>query len=176
MLPLPFPFLLRPMVVDDVQAVMAIEQVVKSSPWTAAAYTAELANPQATAVVLTAAGTITGYMVFWLVAGEIQIHTIATAEVWRGRGLGAAMLHNALWLGRQQGATMATLEVRHSNHAAQTLYQRYGFVVVGQRPHYYRDNGETALLMTAEPLRDDLLDQQWPTLQQRLGELGHHHL
>jgi [ribosomal protein S18]-alanine N-acetyltransferase len=40
------------------------------------------------------------------------------------------------------------LEVRRGNVAALELYRKLGFVVVGVRPHYYRDNQEDALLMT----------------------------
>ena len=47
-------------------------------------------------------------------------------------------------------AITATLEVRVTNDRAQGLYRKYHFEVVGRRKHYYRDNGEDALLMTAE--------------------------
>ncbi|MBI4732622.1 MAG: ribosomal-protein-alanine N-acetyltransferase, partial [Chloroflexi bacterium] len=40
------------------------------------------------------------------------------------------------------------LEVRAGNLGAQALYQKYGFVVDGVRPHYYKDNNEDAVLMT----------------------------
>ena len=48
------------------------------------------------------------------------------------------------------GASMVTLEVRVSNTVAKNLYHKYGFVIVGQRPRYYRDNNEDADLMTVE--------------------------
>jgi ribosomal-protein-alanine N-acetyltransferase len=44
------------------------------------------------------------------------------------------------------------LEVRESNHAAQALYRRFGFDVVGQRKRYYQDNFEDALLMGVHDL------------------------
>jgi ribosomal-protein-alanine N-acetyltransferase len=65
------------------------------------------------------------------------------------------MLEQALDL----GAVTATLEVRVTNALAQGLYRKYHFEVVGRRKHYYRDNGEDALLMTAElrpGYRDDM--------------------
>jgi [ribosomal protein S18]-alanine N-acetyltransferase len=42
--------------------------------------------------------------------------------------------------------------VRAGNKVAQALYQKYNFIVVGERPRYYRDNNEDALIMTVEPL------------------------
>jgi ribosomal-protein-alanine N-acetyltransferase len=47
-------------------------------------------------------------------------------------------------------ASMVTLEVRASNVVAQNLYRKYGFVNVGRRARYYRDNNEDADLMTVE--------------------------
>jgi ribosomal-protein-alanine N-acetyltransferase len=44
---------------------------------------------------------------------------------------------------------MAILEVRAGNVAAQSLYRRFGFEVVGRRRQYYRDPVEDALLMNA---------------------------
>jgi ribosomal-protein-alanine N-acetyltransferase len=45
---------------------------------------------------------------------------------------------------------MVTLEVRVSNSVAQNLYRKYGFVITGTRPRYYRDNDEDAHIMTVE--------------------------
>jgi len=43
-----------------------------------------------------------------------------------------------------------TLEVRASNTAAQSLYQKYGFTQVGLRRGYYSDNKEDGVLMSTE--------------------------
>ncbi len=91
---------------------------------------------------------VIGYAGFWLVVDEAHIGTLAVHPAWRGQGLGeqllAALLHDAI----ERGATLATLEVRMSNHVAQSLYRKYAFEVVGRRKQYYRDNHEDALLMT----------------------------
>lgn len=168
MLSLPTPYTLRRMKTADVAAVMAIEQVAKTSPWTAEAYQVEVDNPQYSLPVVLWAGTeMAGYMVSWLIVDEVQIATIVTAENWRGRGLGETLLYHALWHGCQHKATTAILEVRQSNLIAQNLYHKYGFREVGRRRNYYRDNGEDAVLMTAD-LAPDLLEQHWAILEQRL--------
>jgi ribosomal-protein-alanine N-acetyltransferase len=49
-----------------------------------------------------------------------------------------------------------TLEVRPTNEEARTLYESFGFRVVGRRRGYYYDTGEDALIMEADlraPLR-----------------------
>ncbi|UUX33628.1 ribosomal protein S18-alanine N-acetyltransferase [Fundicoccus culcitae] len=43
-----------------------------------------------------------------------------------------------------------TLEVRESNHVAQHLYKKQGFVVTSSKANYYRSNNETALNMRRE--------------------------
>ena len=43
---------------------------------------------------------------------------------------------------------LLTLEVRKSNIAAQGLYKKYGFDIIGERKRYYSDNGEDAWIMT----------------------------
>ena len=102
---------------------------------------------------------VVGYAGFWFILDEAHISTIAVHPDWRGRRVGeqlfVAMLEQALDL----SAVSATLEVRVTNDRAQGLYRKYHFEVVGRRKHYYRDNGEDALLMTAElgsGYRDDM--------------------
>lgn len=57
-----------------------------------------------------------------------------------------------LFMAYEHPACLVTLEVRERNLVAQQLYAKYDFAVVGQRPHYYKDTGEDAILMTLEPL------------------------
>ena len=61
--------------------------------------------------------------------------------------MGELLLLNLLSLACEQAARESTLEVRRSNKVAQSLYQKYGFEVVGERRRYYKD-GEDALIMT----------------------------
>jgi ribosomal protein S18 acetylase RimI-like enzyme len=41
------------------------------------------------------------------------------------------------------------------------MYGKFGFEVTGRRTGYYRDNGETALMMTLGTLE---LTKPWPTI------------
>ena len=45
------------------------------------------------------------------------------------------------------GTKRLSLEVRVSNHVAQSLYQKLGFEPGGIRKNYYADNQEDALVM-----------------------------
>lgn len=148
---MPFPYHIRPMHLDDVDRIVAIERRSFPTPWPAAGYRYELTqNEQAHYVVLTrtASGAVIGYAGHWLIAGEAHVSIIAVALLWRGRGLGEWLLQHMLATALAQDATLATLEVRESNTAAQALYRKYRFDVVGRRPGYYKDTGEAAVLMT----------------------------
>ena len=105
------------------------------------------------------ARNVVGYSGFWFIIDEAHISTIAVHPDWRGRHVGEQLFVSILEQALDLGAVTATLEVRVSNDRAQGLYRKYHFEVVGRRKHYYRDNGEDALLMTTElgpGYRDDM--------------------
>jgi ribosomal-protein-alanine N-acetyltransferase len=93
---------------------------------------------------------VVGYSGFWYILDEAHVSTIAVHPDWRGRSVGEHLFVNMLEEALDLGAVTATLEVRVTNERAQNLYRKYFFEVVGRRRRYYRDNGEDALLMTAE--------------------------
>jgi len=101
-------------------------------------------------VTNTATRNVVGYGGFWFILDEAHISTIAVHPDWRGRRVGEQLFVSMLEHALELSAVTATLEVRVTNDRAQNLYRKYNFEVVGRRKHYYRDNGEDALLMTAE--------------------------
>ncbi len=148
------------MQLSDIRRVMEIEHKTFPAPWRAHAYEYEITrNRVANYQVLTVnyAGlkqSIIGYYGYWHLAGEAHISTIAVDPLWQGKGLGELLLLSLLNLACSNVAHLATLEVRKSNTVAQSLYQKYLFKTVGQRPRYYQGK-EDALVMTVEPLDDD---------------------
>lgn len=155
MLLLPNPYRLRPMVVADIPAVLAIDRLSFPTPTPEQVFINELTdNNLAHYQVLTrdeeAGETVVGFAGFWLIAGEIHISTIAVAPEERRRGRGEWLLLNLLLLACELEPLLVTLEVRRSNTTAQNLYRKYRFAEVGLRRRYYSDTGEDALLMTVD--------------------------
>lgn len=147
----PPPYQLRPLQLEDIEAVLAIEAQSFPSVTSETVYRHELTdNTLASYQALTVGETkqLIGYAGFWLMADEAHVSIIAVDPAWRGKRLGELLLLNLLHLACEQQAILATLEVRRSNVVAQKLYEKYGFEQVGQRRRYYRDTGEDALLMT----------------------------
>ena len=63
---------------------------------------------------------------------------IGVLSEWRGRGIGAALVNEAMLRFRASGAGFVMLHVNVNNPAASRLYARCGFEAVGQRARYAR--------------------------------------
>jgi ribosomal-protein-alanine N-acetyltransferase len=100
---------------------------------------------------------LVGEIIVWMVIDEAHIATIAVHPDYRGRGISKLLLVSILMEACTQGMRMSTLEVRQSNAIAQNLYAWFGFEVVGNRPHYYKDNNENALIMSLTGLDTNYL-------------------
>jgi ribosomal-protein-alanine N-acetyltransferase len=81
-----------------------------------------------------------------VVAEDAEVLTLCVVPDQRRQGLGATLLAAALGHAARSGANAMFLEVSVSNAVAIRLYQRIGFLVVGQRRRYYAD-GTDALVM-----------------------------
>lgn len=95
---------------------------------------------------------IAGLAGLWIMADEAHLTTIGVREAYRMQGIGELLLIATLDLALMLNARVVTLEVRVSNHAAQKLYEKYGFRQVGLRRGYYSDNGEDAVVMSTDSL------------------------
>lgn len=145
--------IVRPMRIDDLPQVQAVDETSFSNPWPKNAYRFELLeNQNGHCWVAEVDSRIAGMIVCWLILDEIHIATIAVHPDYRQQGIGKQMVIAALEALIPQGALLATLEVRAGNIVAQNLYRFFGFEQVGLRKRYYKDSGEDAILMTVEPL------------------------
>jgi [ribosomal protein S18]-alanine N-acetyltransferase len=111
---------------------------------------------------------VIGFAGIWLMVDEAHLVTIAVAPGERGKGLGELLLVSMIDLSCILGATVMTLEVRVSNHVAQSLYRKYGFKNEGVRRRYYTDNGEDALIMTTDNLTSALYQAHYQELKRTL--------
>jgi len=145
---------IRFMTLDDIEQVVAIDQVSFSLPWPERSFRFEVTdNPASSAWVAESDGKISGMIVAWLFVDEAHIATIATHPDYRRQGIASRLLIHALQVVLSEGARSSFLEVRAGNIAAQEMYRKFGFEETGQRPRYYKDNGEDAVLMTLESLQ-----------------------
>jgi ribosomal-protein-alanine N-acetyltransferase len=143
----------RKMTLDDLEQVVAIDQMSFSLPWPARSFQFELTdNPASRSWVAELDGRLVGMVVAWLIVDEIHIATIATHPDFRKQGIGEKLLLHTLQSAKAEGAVSSFLEVREGNTAAIMIYRKVGYVESGRREGYYKDNGEDAILMTLAPL------------------------
>ncbi|MBN1152908.1 MAG: ribosomal protein S18-alanine N-acetyltransferase [Dehalococcoidia bacterium] len=108
---------------------------------------------------------LVGFAGFWIMLDEAHVIAIAVRKPYQRQGIGQGLLLSVIDMAAKLHSRMVTLEVRESNYAAQEMYRKFGFVVVGKRPHYYSDNQEDAILMTVEDLHNSEFQAQFARLK-----------
>jgi ribosomal-protein-alanine N-acetyltransferase len=146
---------IRRMTMSDLEDVVRIDQTSFSLPWSKNNFIFELNENKTSRCYVACVGNdekIVGLLVMWLIVDEAHVATIAVDEDFRKMGVAETMLRHALFECVSDGAIEATLEVRTTNLNAQNLYAKLGFVVVAERPNYYSDTKEGALIMTLKDI------------------------
>ena len=138
------------MTAADIENVIAIERASFQFPWSTRFFLDELQVDCARSLLAEVEGRIVGYVLFWFLPEEVDIHNIAVHPDFRRQGIGRLLLEQVIDSARRQERLRVTLDVRFSNAPAQNLYRSFGFVIRGLRKGYYSDNGEDALVMALE--------------------------
>ncbi|OQY20137.1 MAG: ribosomal-protein-alanine N-acetyltransferase [Desulfobacteraceae bacterium 4572_35.1] len=137
---------LREMDTEDLPQVLIIEQACYPQPWSAQMFQHEMDNHLAHLVVCEQNGQVLGYICFWHVASEVEIHNVATKPTCQGHGIGGKLMTSVLNYVANHKVNSVFLEVRSSNTPAIRLYEKFCFKPTSLRKKYYAD-GEDALLM-----------------------------
>lgn len=133
---------------EDVTAVAELEKKCFAVPWSEKSFHDEMKNKLAVYFVAKSDGRCIGYSGFWNVSGEGGITNVAVLPEYRRQGIGSMLIAEMIKTAVKLRLDLLTLEVRKSNIAAQGLYKKYGFDIIGERKRYYSDNGEDAWIMT----------------------------
>ena len=128
--------LYRRMTAADLDTVMEIENRIYPYPWTRGNFVDSLTAGYH-CWIADLRGTIVGYSVAAIAAGEAHLLNLSIAAEWQRRGLGAELLRFIAKLAQDYAVERIFLEVRPSNAAALALYRRAGFRTIGVRRAYY---------------------------------------
>jgi len=142
-------YALRPMRLADLGAVVRLEESWAARPWSLATFRKELGARFSRACVLhpaRAPHVVAGYRICSLVAGAMDLLSLAVCPRERRRGLGGFMLDHLVREASRGCAESITLEVAVSNVAARRLYSTRGFGEVRVRKGYY-GAGRDAVVM-----------------------------
>jgi len=126
----------RPMSAEDIDCVEGIERFVYSHPWTHGNF-ADSMEAGYHCWIIENSGSVAGYCVVMIAAGEAHLLNLSIAAPLQRRGLGSELLVFVIRLAREHGASTVYLEVRASNIAGRALYARHGFAEIGRRRDYY---------------------------------------
>lgn len=130
-----------------VAPIAQLEKLCFSDPWSENSIAYELTSRLSYWLVAVENGEVVGYIGSQSVLGESDMMNVAVHPEHRRKGIAEALIA-ALSAGlKERGNVCLTLEVRASNTPAITLYDKLGFTQVGQRPNYYRNPKEDALIM-----------------------------
>jgi ribosomal-protein-alanine N-acetyltransferase len=149
---------------EDLEQVQAIDVASFSLPWPASAFRYELLESDHSDLWVAASdppansSRVLGAIVSWRILDEAHIATLAVHPEYRRMGIAQALLATCLSHASRNGIRTATLEVRAGNLAAQQLYLKFNFQIVGRRGRYYQDNQEDAILMTLTDMNRHYLD------------------
>ena len=145
---------IRSMAMEDLDEILAIETSSFSKPWGRDVFMRELEIPisrNLVAIVSKARhNEIAGYMTYWVVAGEVQVHKICVREDFRKSGVASSLMAEMIRLSDGEGVGLCTLEVGRSNEGAKQLYEKFGFEVTDIRPQYYAESGDDAMILSLD--------------------------
>lgn len=138
----------RPMRMDDLDAIMAIEPQIYPYPWTRGNFSDSLKSGYS-AWVLMLNEQIIGYSLVMMVMDEAHLLNLSVAKAYQKQGLGRLLLEHMIEIAKSEQAINMFLEVRPSNISAIALYENMGFNEMAIRRGYYpAANGrEDAVLM-----------------------------
>lgn len=146
-------FEIRPMVRDDIEAVMRMAASTPNAPgWTREAYLGGMkAQVQPRRISLIAeerqSKALLGFAVASVIPPEAELESIVTAAAHRRKGVARELFSALKSRLRHQGVHELVLGVRAGNGAALSFYRFMGFTEDGRRPAYYADPVEDAVLM-----------------------------
>ena len=136
------------MTMEDTAHIALLDKECFAIPWSEDSFRAEMENVFATYIVAKDEDKCIGYCGFWQAYDEGDITNVAVDTDYRRQHIGSRLIEEMIRRAKNMKLELLTLEVRRSNIAAQGLYEKYGFEVIGERKAYYSDNREDALIMT----------------------------
>lgn len=130
---------------DLAQAIYAVMAAVYSvSPWTLEQIQADLSQDQTWYALAYDGEEVIGFLAVQENIFEAEVLQIAVKGAYQGQGIASALF------AQLPADKEIFLEVRKSNHRAQSFYKKEKMVVVAERKAYYHDPVEDAIIMKRE--------------------------
>lgn len=121
----------------DLDNMLALENRVYSHPWSRGNFFDSFNNGDEVFGLRDEEGQLFAYIILMNVVDEVHLLNIAVDGAQQKRGYARYLLEQLCVLAREKGMSSILLEVRVSNQAALSLYQKFGFTEIGRRKNYY---------------------------------------
>ncbi|MEO6221911.1 MAG: ribosomal protein S18-alanine N-acetyltransferase [Vicinamibacterales bacterium] len=137
---------------ESLDDVAGLQHLSFTRPWSADAISWELRETDVARLYVleengSSSARLLAYCACWVIFDELHINSLAVTPDARRRGHARRLLDSVFQAVVSEGVSAATLEVRRSNVAALTLYERLGFHVEAVRADYYQEPREDALIL-----------------------------
>lgn len=124
-----------------------LEKVCFSEPWSSNTITDAMEHGTSFFIAIND-GELLGYIGISTVLDEGYITNVAVFPEHRKKGVASALLNEIFTLAKEKQLNFVSLEVRESNTAAISLYEKFDFQNAGLRKDFYRNPKENACIMT----------------------------
>ena len=137
----------RQMTAEDIEDAAKLEQVnLGKEAWTSKQLLDAMTRDDTVYLVAEMAGRIVGLCGLQNISGDGEITNVSVSGDVRRQGCGYKMLRQLIERGYGIGVRDYTLEVRASNAPAIALYEKLGFKSEGNRPGFYDDPKDDAII------------------------------
>lgn len=140
-------FIVLPIQYSDIKEIARLEKECFSTPWSEHTIT-DAFKTGTRFFVAKKDSLVLGYVGISAILDEGYITNVAVFPEARQKGVASALLSSLFEFARENSLSFISLEVRESNNAAISLYQKFGFKTEGKRKNFYSNPHEEALIMT----------------------------
>ena len=126
-----------PMQVQDIEAVVRVENDAYPFPWSRGNFLDSLASRYDAWVAREPDGRLAGYFLLLHAVDDVHLLNITVRPDLQGQGVGTQLLQKVIALAEAAGISAVLLEVRPSNRHALAVYRHVGFQEIGMRKNYY---------------------------------------
>lgn len=115
--------------------------------WTSNILKSELENVNSSYIVAKENNKVIGFAGIIDLLDDAEITNIVIKKSERKKGIGSLLLEKLIEMAKELNKSSISLEVNENNIPAKSLYEKYGFKVVGIRKKYYLGKDD-AIIMT----------------------------
>lgn len=132
----------------DAQKIACLEKKYFSAPWSLSQIIYEINKENAVFLTAKTEDELVGYISGENIAGEFYVNNICVDAAFRRCGAAQGLLSELISHASCLSCAFITLEVRISNAAAISLYEKNGFKFLGERRNFYSAPPENAAIYT----------------------------